>query len=180
MFLYFTCAYIVKTFIVVFRFLFDSNYIDRAKIYLWFTCDYADNSPFIPFQDVTTTRRIVLKYTNNELSAEILITCTTLVNWRADLIRIEDNDETSNIYNMFYLKVSFHVFNSKDKQNRNRHSRSRNVFPRRLNVQDELKTSVVIGNHCLGSCKSYYHAITGKTAPKWPECIVNLPNRNNV
>jgi len=108
----------------------------------------------------------VLKYTHNGLSAEILTTCTTLVNWRADLIRIEDNDETSNIYNMFYLKVSFHVFNYKDKQDRNRHPPSRNVFPKRLNVQYELKTLVVIGNHCIGSCKSNYHTITGKTALK--------------
>lgn len=29
---------------------------------------------------------------------------------------------------MFYLKVSFHVFNYRDKQNRNEHPPSRNVF----------------------------------------------------
>ena len=39
---------------------------------------------------------------------------------------------------LFYLKVSFHVFNSKKKYNRSRHPPSRNVFPKRLNVQDGL------------------------------------------
>jgi hypothetical protein len=29
----------------------------------------------------------------------------------------------------------------------------------------ELTTSVVIGTHCIGSCKSNYHTITATTAP---------------
>jgi hypothetical protein len=43
-------------------------------------------------------------------------------------------------YNMFYLKVSFHVFNYKDKQNQNRPPPSINLVPNRLNVQDRFVT----------------------------------------
>jgi hypothetical protein len=39
----------------------------------------------------------------------------------------------------------------------------------------ELKTSVVIGNDCIGSCKSNYHAITATTAPVI-RVITKLPN----
>jgi hypothetical protein len=41
---------------------------------------------------------------------------------------------------MFYLKVSFHVFNYKDKHNRNRPPPNINLVPKRLNVQDRLIT----------------------------------------
>ena len=43
-------------------------------------------------------------------------------------------------YNMFYLEVSFHVFNYKDKQNQNRPPSSINLVPNRLNVPDRFVT----------------------------------------
>ena len=41
---------------------------------------------------------------------------------------------------MFYLKVSFHVFNYQDKHNRNRPPPNINLVPKRLNVQDRFVT----------------------------------------
>ena len=41
---------------------------------------------------------------------------------------------------MFYLKVSFYVFNYKDKQNQNRPPPNINLVPNRLNVQDRFVT----------------------------------------
>ena len=56
---------------------------------------------------------------------------------------------------MLYLKVSFHVFNNKDIQNRIRLPPSRHVFPKRSNVQDglvrrhEYTWGISYGEHCM-------------------------------
>ena len=51
---------------------------------------------------------------------------------------------------MFYLKVSFHVFNYKDKHNRNRPPPSINLVPKRLNVQDRFVTCQIYDLVFLG------------------------------